>query len=45
MACAASTSDKYSDMHDVFYQRARRYAEMDEMKVIFPPLFYSFKVT
>ena len=29
---AASVTDKYSDLHTHFYQRARKYAEIDEMK-------------
>jgi hypothetical protein len=29
---AASVSDKYSNLHALFYQRARKYAELDEMK-------------
>ncbi|KKK14252.1 hypothetical protein AOCH_001427 [Aspergillus ochraceoroseus] len=29
---AASTDDKYSNLHGLFYQRARKYAELDEMK-------------
>jgi hypothetical protein len=29
---AASVSDKYFFLHNHFYQRARKYAEMDEMK-------------
>ena len=29
---AASVSDKYYDSHNHFYQRARKYSEMDEMK-------------
>lgn len=32
-ALAASVSDKYVHLEDVFYQRARRYAEAEEMKV------------
>jgi hypothetical protein len=33
-AVAASTSDKFSNYQEVFYQRARKYAEADEMKAI-----------
>ncbi|KAB8201632.1 fungal transcription factor regulatory middle homology region [Aspergillus parasiticus SU-1] len=29
---AASVSEKYSNLHALFYQRARKYAELDEMK-------------
>ncbi|THC98944.1 hypothetical protein EYZ11_001581 [Aspergillus tanneri] len=29
---AASMSDKYHNLHELFYQRARKYAELDEMK-------------
>lgn len=29
---AASVSEKYSNLHGLFYQRARKYAELDEMK-------------
>lgn len=29
---AASITDKYIDLKDVFYQRSRKYVEMDEMK-------------
>ncbi|KAL2865477.1 putative C6 transcription factor Prf [Aspergillus lucknowensis] len=29
---AAVVSDKYSDLHSLFYQRARKYAELDQMK-------------
>ncbi|KAF7592765.1 hypothetical protein BBP40_012523 [Aspergillus hancockii] len=29
---AASVSDKYSNLHALFYQRARKYAELDETK-------------
>jgi len=29
---AASVSDKYFFLHNLFYQRGRKYAEMDEMK-------------
>ncbi|EAW10646.1 putative C6 transcription factor Prf [Aspergillus clavatus NRRL 1] len=29
---AASVSDKYSNLHGLFYQRARKYTELDEMK-------------
>jgi hypothetical protein len=32
-ALAASSSPKYSNHQEVFYQRARKYAEADEMKV------------
>jgi hypothetical protein len=31
-ALAASVSDKYSSCADVFYRRARKYADLDEMK-------------
>lgn len=31
-ALAAAVSDKYADLHRHFYQRARKYAEMEEMK-------------
>ncbi|KAL4881545.1 fungal-specific transcription factor domain-containing protein [Aspergillus karnatakaensis] len=29
---AAATSEKYSNLHSLFYQRARKYAELDQMK-------------
>lgn len=29
---AASVTDKYSGLHELFYQRARKYAELEEMK-------------
>ncbi|KAL2828907.1 fungal-specific transcription factor domain-containing protein [Aspergillus cavernicola] len=29
---AAAVSEKYSDLHPLFYQRARKYAELDQMK-------------
>ena len=29
---AASVSDKYSSLHNIFYLRARKYAELDELK-------------
>ncbi|RLM00469.1 hypothetical protein CFD26_107368 [Aspergillus turcosus] len=29
---AAAVSEKYSNLHALFYQRARKYAELDEMK-------------
>lgn len=31
-AFAASISDKYFNHHEIFYRRARKYTEMDEMK-------------
>lgn len=31
-ALAAAVSDKYANLHPHFYQRARKYAEMEEMK-------------
>ncbi|KAF2202709.1 hypothetical protein GQ43DRAFT_368576 [Delitschia confertaspora ATCC 74209] len=31
-ALAATVSDKYDRLHEHFYQRARKYAQMDEMK-------------
>ncbi|GKZ29058.1 hypothetical protein AbraIFM66950_002795 [Aspergillus brasiliensis] len=29
---AASVTDKYSSLHSIFYQRARKYAELDELE-------------
>ncbi|PLB55143.1 hypothetical protein P170DRAFT_33222 [Aspergillus steynii IBT 23096] len=29
---AASVTDKYNNLHELFYQRARKYAELEEMK-------------
>lgn len=29
---AASVSDKYHNLHELFYQRARKYAELEEMR-------------
>ncbi|PYI12441.1 hypothetical protein BO78DRAFT_300703 [Aspergillus sclerotiicarbonarius CBS 121057] len=29
---AASVSDKHASLHNIFYQRARKYAELDELK-------------
>lgn len=31
-AHAAAVSEKYSNLHALFYQRARKYAELDQMK-------------
>lgn len=32
-ALASNGHPKYGHLHDVFYQRARQYAEADELKV------------
>ncbi len=29
---AASITDRYENLHDIFYQRARKYIQMDELK-------------
>lgn len=42
-AMASHVNAKYSDYADVFYLRARQYADADEMKV--SSLFTLFRVT
>jgi hypothetical protein len=32
-ALAANSHEKYKPSHEIFYQRARQYAEADEMRV------------
>lgn len=34
---ASNGHEKYSQYHDIFYKRARQYADSDEMKVSSPP--------
>ncbi len=39
-AMAANGHPKYDSYHDVFYRRARRYLEVDELKVGLAPFFF-----
>ena len=43
-AHVASVSEKYKHLEDIFYQRARKYAQDDELRVsaIFPYLLMKF---